>query len=398
MDWIGFYNIIVSVGNFFNKNQSIIDIIIVLAAIKAFGHISKALGQPSVLGKILAGIIIGPSFLGLVTQGPLIKGLAEIGVILLMFLAGLETNTNKLLRSLRPATYSALLGVMIPLVAGFTAGLFFGYGRGESAFIGIVLVATSVSISVQVLREFGRLQSKEGFTILGAAVLDDIIGLIILSVVMGVSIGGLSTLHIGTVLLKVIVFFGTAIFIGKYFFPLLFSITAKMQVSVPVVTTCIIVALIYAVAAQYMGLAGIIGAYLAGLMVRSANQGGTLLNSLETVGYSFFIPFFFAGIGLEVTLGCISTEMMSFTAAIILIAVVSKFSGCALGALVGGLQWRPSLIVGAGMIARGEVALIIAKFGNDMGLIGGELFTVMVIMAIITTVLSPPLIRLFVRY
>ncbi|WP_051533730.1 cation:proton antiporter [Desulfitibacter alkalitolerans] len=398
MDWIGFYNIIVSVGNFFNKNQSIIDVIIVLAAIKAFGHISKVLGQPSVLGKILAGIIIGPSFLGLVTQGPLIKGLAEIGVILLMFLAGFETNTNRLLRSLRPATYSALLGVMIPLVAGFTAGLFFGYGRGESAFIGIVLVATSVSISVQVLREFGRLQSKEGFTILGAAVLDDIVGLIILSVVMGVSIGGLSTLHIGTVLLKVIVFFGTAIFIGKYFFPLLFSITAKMQVSVPVVTTCIIVALIYAVAAQYMGLAGIIGAYLAGLMVRSANQGGTLLNSLETVGYSFFIPFFFAGIGLEVTLGCISTEMMSFTAAIILIAVVSKFSGCALGALVGGLQWRPSLIVGAGMIARGEVALIIAKFGNDMGLIGGELFTVMVIMAIITTVLSPPLIRLFIRY
>lgn len=398
MDWIGFYNIIVSAGSFFNKNQSIIDVIIVLVAIKVFGHISKTLGQPSVLGKILAGIIIGPSFLGLVTQGPLIKGLAEIGVILLMFLAGLETNTNRLLRSLRPAAYSALLGVMIPLVAGFILGLFFGYGRGESAFIGVVLVATSVSISVQVLREMGKLQSKEGLTILGAAVLDDIIGLIILSVVMGIAMGGLNTLHIGTVLLKVMVFFGAALFIGKFFFPLLFSITAKMQVSVPVVTTCIIVALIYAVAAQYMGLAGIIGAYLAGLMVRSANnKGETLVKSLETVGYSFFIPFFFAGIGLEVAPGAMSKEIIPFAVLIILAAVVSKFLGCALGALLGGLSPGSALIVGAGMIARGEVALIIAKFGNDTGLIGSELFTVMVIMAIITTVLSPPLIRFFIR-
>ncbi|KUO51332.1 MAG: hypothetical protein APF76_17410 [Desulfitibacter sp. BRH_c19] len=384
-------------GNFFQNNQSIIDVIIVLAVIKVFGHISKTLGQPSVFGKILAGIIIGPSILGLVTQGPLIKGLAEIGVILLMFLAGLETNTNRLLRSLRPATYSALLGVTFPLVAGFMIGLLFGYGSGTSAFIGVVLVATSVSISVQVLRELGKLQSKEGFTILGAAVLDDIIGLVILSLVVGISIGGLSTLHVGTILLKVMLFFGTALFIGKFFFPFLFKITGKMQVSVPLVTTCIIIALIYAVAAQYMGLAGIIGAYLAGLMVRTVNQGGSLLRSIETVGYSFFIPFFFAGIGLEVELGAISTDLIFFTIIITMVAVVSKFFGCAFGAFIGGLPKRASLIVGAGMVARGEVALIVAKFGNDTALISPEIFTVMVIMAIITTILSPPLIRLFVR-
>lgn len=397
MDWLLSSNIMVSAGSFFQKNQSIIDVIIVLVAIKTFGHISKSLGQPSVFGKILAGIIIGPSFLGLVAQGPLIKGLAEIGVILLMFLAGLETNTNKLLRSLRPATYSAVLGVVFPLLAGFLVGLLFGYGRGEAAFIGVVLVATSVSISVQVLRELGKLQSREGFTILGAAVLDDIIGLVILSLVVGISIGGLNTLHVGTILLKVVLFFATALFIGKFFFPLLFRITGKMLVSVPLVTTCIIIALIYAVAAQYMGLAGIIGAYLAGLMVRSANQGGTLLKSIETVGYSFFIPFFFAGIGLEVELGSISPEIIFFTIVIIVVAIVSKFFGSTLGALIGGLPLRASLIVGAGMVARGEVALIIAKFGNDTALISSELFTVMVIMAIITTIVSPPLIRFFVR-
>jgi Kef-type K+ transport system membrane component KefB len=393
MNWVEFTDLVITAGNFFNNKQPLVDIIVILIAVKLFGQMSILFGQPSVFGKILAGIIIGPAFLGFVNPGPMVNGLADIGVILLMFLAGLETNVFRLLNNFRAATYAAFLGACFPLITGFIAGLLFGYGRGEAAFIGVVLVATSVSITVQVLREMGKLQTKAGFTILGAAVLDDIIGLVVLSIVFGISVGGLNPLHIGAILIRIGLFFLMAVVVGTILLPLIFKLTSKMKVSVPLLTMCIVIALAYAVTAQYMGLAGIIGAYLAGLMVRVINQGENLLRSIEIVGYSFFIPFFFAGIGLSIEFKQISSELVFFTLIIILIALLTKLIGCSLGAYLGGISPRESLVVGAGMVARGEVALIVAKFGVDSGLINSELFTVMVIVTIITTIMSPPIIR-----
>ncbi|MEW6624214.1 MAG: cation:proton antiporter [Bacillota bacterium] len=396
MGWLGFPEIVTSVGNFIETNRFFPDVIYVLAAVKIFGHFSRVLGQPSVFGKILAGIIIGPSVLGLVQDSVLIRGMGDIGVILLMFLAGMETDMGRFMGSLKPALYTAFWGVAFPLVLGYLLGVHFAYGQLEALFIGVILVATSVSITVQVLREMGRLQSREGSTILGAAVIDDILGLLILTIAIGFSAGVLTALQIGKTLMKILFFFAAALIIGKRVLPLFFVVTSRMRVSVPLVTGAIIVALIYAVAAQYLGLAGIVGAYLAGLMIGRKHRS-SLLKSIEIIGYSFFIPFFFAGIGLNVKIDMLSLDTVIFTAIVLLAAIFSKLFGCVIGARLGGLSLGSSLVVGAGMVPRGEVALIAAKIGIDAGLIGAGLFTSMVTVAILTTILAPPMLRIFIK-
>ncbi|NLO90227.1 MAG: cation:proton antiporter [Clostridia bacterium] len=376
------------------KTEFLIIIIIVLAAVKIAGDLSVRFGQPSVFGKLLVGIIVGPSVLGLVHETAMLKELAEIGVLMLMFIAGVETDVEEFLRSAKGAFLAAVLGVLVPLAVGYWIAIVFGYDWARALFVGTILVATSVSISVQTLRELGRLQSREGFTILGAAVIDDILGLICLSIVLGIEMGqGGGFAGVAMIAVKVVLFFALGIAVGLTVVPRILNFASKMGITVPVLTAGIIIALAYAIAAEYMGMAGIVGAYLCGLMISMTKHKMDIFEGAEQVGYSFFIPFFFVSIGVAADVRGMTGDMILFTVVVTLLAVLAKIIGCGAGAMFSGMDLKSSSIVGIGMVARGEVALIVAKIGLDGGLISEALFTAMVVVAIVTTVVTPPLLR-----
>lgn len=373
-------------------------IVLVLLSVKLAGDLSIRFGQPSVFGKLLVGLIIGPSFLGWIQQTPLLTELAELGVLMLMFIAGLETDLVEFMKTARGALVAAVLGVIVPLIAGFALASVYGYSWAQSLFVGTILVATSVSISVQTLRELGKLQTKEGFTILGAAVIDDILGLIVLSIVLGLELGGGGgAAGIALIFLKVVLFFGIAILVGKILVPPVLRFASKMGVSVPIITAGIIVALVFSAGAELMGMAGIVGAYVAGLMISTTNFRQEVFEGLENVGYAFFIPFFFVNIGVTADVRGLTGDLVIFTLLALLLAALTKVIGCGAGAYLSGLSTQESLRVGVGMIARGEVALIVASIGLSSGLITEDLFTSMVIVAIGTTVITPPLLRMVIN-
>ena len=229
-----------------DKTEFILTVIIVLVAVKIAGDLSVRLGQPSVFGKLLVGLIVGPSLLGIVHETEMIKELSELGVLLLMFIAGVETDLQEFLKSAKSAAIAAVLGVVAPLAAGYGLAVVYGYDWATALFVGTIMVATSVSISVQTLRELGKLQTREGFTILGAAVIDDILGLVTLSVVLGLALGqGGGLAEVGVICLKVVIFFAIAILVGMTIIPRLLKLASRLGVTVPVLTTGIVIALAY---------------------------------------------------------------------------------------------------------------------------------------------------------
>ncbi|MFZ5752972.1 MAG: cation:proton antiporter [Bacillota bacterium] len=377
------------------KTAFLKELVIIFLAIKVIGHISKKFGQPSVFGKLLVGIILGPSILGILHTNEVLKELAEVGVIMLMFLAGLETDVDEFKKSAVGSSLAAIGGVVLPLIAGWGMAVYYGYSWEKALFVGTILVATSVSISVQTLRELGKLQTPEGFTILGAAVIDDVLGLIVLSVVIGIALGGGASLT-GLLILfaKIAIFFVAGGFIGKIFFPKVLEFGSRVLVSEGVLTFAFILALSYAIGAEYFGMAGIVGAYLAGIMMSMTKFQHQLFEKVETVGYSFFVPIFFINIGLSADARGLTGNMLGFTVIITILAILTKIIGAGLGAKLTGFNMKSSLGIGVGMVSRGEVALIVASIGLGSGLIGQEIFTSMVVMAIITTVVTPPLLKI----
>ncbi|SMO49792.1 cation:proton antiporter [Melghirimyces algeriensis] len=380
--------------------QFLWELVLILASVKLAGHFSKKIGQPSVFGELLVGIILGPTLLGWLHIDPehpgLIKELAEVGVILLMFLAGLETDVDEFKKTAFGSSLVAVGGVVFPLVFGFAVGLMFGYEYHTAIFIGTLLVATSVSISVQTLRELGKLQSKEGITILGAAVLDDILGLIILSVVTGFAAGGESegsVMAIVILLVKIVLFFVLTLLIGRYILPRLFQWAANLMTTEVLLTFGIIAALGFAYFAEMFGLAGIVGSYFAGLMLSLTKYRTELFERIEIVSFSFFVPIFFVSIGVTAEVSGLTSHLLVLMVVLSLVAVLTKLIGGGLGAKLAGFNLRSSTGIGAGMIARGEVGLIIASIGLTRNLIDQELFTVTVIIVLVTTLVTPPILK-----
>ncbi|EGK12799.1 cation:proton antiporter [Kroppenstedtia eburnea] len=377
----------------------LLELVIILAAVKLAGHFSKKIGQPSVFGELLVGIILGPAILGWIVVDPkhpgLIKELAEVGVILLMFLAGLETDVEEFKKTAYGSSLVAVGGVIFPLILGFAVGLMFGYNTSTSIFIGTLLVATSVSISVQTLRELGQLQSKEGVTILGAAVLDDVLGIILLSVVVGFTAGGGggSVVDIMILLAKIILFFVLTIVIGRFLLPRLFNWSANLMTSEVLLAFGIISALSFAYLAEMFGLAGIVGSYFAGLMLSLTKYRTELFERVEIVSFSFFVPIFFVSIGVTADVSGLTKEILILMVVLSLVAILTKVIGAGLGAKLAGFNWNSSLGIGTGMIARGEVGLIVASIGLTRGLIDSDLFTVTVIIVLVTTLVTPPLLK-----
>ncbi|RUS46884.1 cation:proton antiporter [Cohnella sp. AR92] len=365
---------------------------IIIAATKIAGHLSVRIGQPAVLGEIIAGIVLGPAVLGVLhADESFLHYFSEIGVLLLMFLAGLETDLDQLKRNWKPAFAVAIGGILLPFVGGYSAAVLFGFEQKYALFFGILFCATSVSISVQVLKEMNKLGSREGTTILGAAVVDDVLVVILLAVMMSV-LGTGSDISLGLLIGKKAIFFVAVLLAGWLLVPPLMKRLGSLRVTEAAIGFALVICFGFAYFAESMGMAGIIGAFAAGIAISQTPLVHDVEHKLEPIAYGIFVPVFFASIGLNVTFEGLGSQI-GFVVAITIIAILTKLIGGGLGAKLTGFDTRSALAVGSGMISRGEVALIIAAAGLEASLLEEKYFTAVIIMVIVTTLITPPVLK-----
>lgn len=370
--------------------QVLLPLAVILVGAKLAELASQRAGLPGVFGTLVVGLALGPSLLGWITPNDTLRLVGEVGVILLMFLAGLETDTNEMRRVGTSALLAATGGVVLPFLGGMGLARLFGLDWAPSLFLGALLTATSVSISARVLQELGRLRTREGTTILGAAIIDDVLGLVVLSVVVGLT-GGTDVVW---PLVKMALFFVVALGGGRYLVPHLSNWLKNQPAREVGLAVVVGLALAYAWAAESLGgVAAITGAYLAGLIVGRTDIHSWVHEGAGSLGYGFFIPVFFVVIGLDVHAQHLTAAPM-FILLLLSVAVMGKVLGCALGARMGGFTAVESLRVGVGMIARGEVALVVATLGLQAGLIDQTMFATSIVMALVTTLITPLLLKL----
>lgn len=362
---------------------------IILIASKIAGDVSVRLKQPSVLGKLLIGIVLGPTILGLIEDTDMLKEISNIGVILLMFIAGLETDLDEFKRTGKASAAVGVGGILIPFSLGYITGIYMSLSPIEASFLGLLLSATSVSISVQVLKEMDQLKSREGTTILGAAVIDDILVILALAFLMSL-VGG--DVNLTKVILKKIIFFVCAIVVGWKVVPFFLRKFSKLRVTETVISSALIICFIYAYLAEYTGVAAIIGSYIAGVAISVTEFKHEVFEKVETISYSIFVPVFFTSIGVAVNFTGIM-DHIGLIIAISLIAIFSKLIGSSIGAKLTVFSWRHSLGIGSAMVSRGEVALIIAAIGIENDLLNQDLFAVIVIVILVTTIVTPPMMK-----
>lgn len=386
-----------------NFLQLIAELMIILVAAKLAGYASTRLKQPSVFGELLVGVLLGPSLLdithfGFITNTHLdevIYEMGEIGVLLLMFLAGLELNIKDLTRNSRAALLSGVLGVVIPVGSGILFGELLGMTFDHALFLGLTLGATSVSISAQVLIELKVLRSKVGLGLLGAAVFDDILVILLLSTAVAFLSGGGSFIDILMVFVKMIVFLTAAAGVGIWLLPRLVRLTGKLHISQGLTTLALVVLLGYGLAAELVGgMAAITGTFMAGLMFSRTPEKSSIESNLHSLSYAFFVPIFFVSIGLSVNLREFQAGSLWILLAISIIAILGKIIGSGAGALLAKYTPREALQMGIGMVSRGEVGLIIANIGVKEGYLSGEMLTIIVGMILVTTLVTPPMLRI----
>jgi monovalent cation:proton antiporter-2 (CPA2) family protein len=371
----------------------ILQLAIILVFSKIAGDISVKLGQPSVLGKLLVGILIGPSVLGLVTETETLKEFSQLGVILLMFIAGLETDVDEFKRTGKASTFVGIGGIVFPLLVGYLAGILLGHSTMQSWFLGLLLSATSVSISVQALKEMNQLKSREGTTILGAAVIDDVVVIIALAFLMSFAGGDI---NLSVVILKKVLFFAGAIFLGWKVVPWFLNRFSSLKVTEAVTSSALIICFVYAYLAEYTGVAAIIGAYIAGVSISVTKFKHEVFKKVETISYSIFVPVFFTSIGVTAQFSGIM-DNIGLIFLLSVVAILTKLIGASVGAKLAGFNWNSSLGIGSAMISRGEVALIIAAIGLESKLLTQDMFAIIVVVVLVTTIVTPPMMKRFFK-
>lgn len=378
-----------------------IDLALILLSTKLLGLITQKIQMPQVVGALLAGLILGPAGLNILKETGFLSQLSELGVVVLMFSAGVGTDIHELKNSGKAGFFVAVLGVLVPQVMGTALawgcrqlGLIPPGDFMEYVFIGTILTATSVSITVEALREMGKLETKAGNTILAAALIDDVLGLIALTVVSSLSGGGD---RLGIVLLKIVLFFVFA-FAAAYAFQKLFNwmIARKHEKNLhryPILAFAMCLIMAYC-GERFFGVADITGAYAAGLAVSLTSKSKYIQTKFEPLSYLLLTPVFFASVGINVQLGGLTKSILLFSSLLLLISVISKFIGCGLGARLCGFSSHDSVVVGTGMICRGEVALIVANRGLALGVLSSAMMTPVIITVIGGTILTPILLKL----
>ncbi|MFC0187133.1 cation:proton antiporter [Fictibacillus aquaticus] len=369
----------------------ILQLAIILIASKVAGSLSVRLGQPSVLGKLLIGIVLGPSVLGLINETETLAEFSQIGVILLMFIAGLETDIEQFKRTGKASTFVGLGGIIVPLSLGYLTGMTLGLSVFESLFLGLLLSATSVSISVQALKEMNQLKTREGTTILGAAVIDDVVVIIALAFLMSFAGGDV---NLSLVILKKVLFFAGAILVGWKAVPWFLNKFSTLRVTETVISSALIICFVFAYLAEFTGVAAIIGAYIAGVAISVTKFKHEVFEKIETISFSVFVPVFFTSIGVSAQFNGI-TENLGLIVVLSIIAILTKLVGASAGARLSGFSWNSSLGIGSAMVSRGEVALIIAAIGLETKLLTQEMFAVLVVVILVTTIVTPPMMKRF---
>jgi Kef-type K+ transport system membrane component KefB len=384
--------------------QLAISLAIIISAAKLGGYLSYRIGQPAVLGELIVGIILGPSVLNILDMPyftdqhllEVIHQMAEMGVLLLMFLAGLELHLSDLLRSGKVAALAGTFGVFLPLVLGTITGVLFAMDIQPAIFIGLILSATSVSISAQTLMELKVLRSRVGVGLLGAAVFDDILVLLGLSVFTALTqpIADAGFTSILLIVLKMVLFLGIASAIGWWAIPRLSHRISNLPISQGLIAFAFVVMLLYGWTAETMGhMAAITGAFLAGLWFGRIPEKERIHNGIAAIAYGIFVPVFFINIGLSANARELTWESGLLMLVMLLVAVISKILGSGYGAILGGFTRREALQLGVGMMSRGEVGLIVAAIGIEQGLIQPSTFAAVVGVVILTTLLTPLLLR-----
>ncbi len=378
------------------------DLAIIIVFAEFFALIARKLKGPQVVGQIIAGLIIGPCVLGIVEQTSFISMMAEIGVVLIMFSAGLETNLSDLIKTGPKALLIACAGVAVPLGGGFLlSSLFNGFAVVGSAefvsnlFIGVILTATSVGITVQALKEMGRLKGEMGTLILSAAIIDDIIGIIVLTFVIGMKNPSSNSTD---VIVNTALFFVFVIVVGivSYKIMKIFDSRWEHHRRIPILSICICFVFTY-VAEHFFGIADITGAYAAGIILCNLKDADYISRRADINTYMLFGPIFFASIGLKTEINELDLNLVIFSVCFVLVGLITKIVGCGLVAKLCRYNWKNSLKVGIGMMTRGEVALIVAQKGLSSGIIEAKYFTSVILLILVSSIATPILLKLLYK-
>ena len=375
------------------------DLAIIIIFAKFFGVLARKCKAPQVVGEIIAGLLIGPCVLGLVQQSDFLTGMAEVGVVLLMFSAGLGTDLKELMKTGPIAFLIACCGVFVPLVGGTLLYMGF-YGTAPwgsekfftAVFIGVIMTATSVSITVQALKELGRLKGRVGTTILSAAIIDDVIGIVVLTFVIGFKNPDSNP---GKVVLNTVLFFVVAIVVGFILYKIFRKLDDKYPHTrrIPIMGLALCFAFAY-IAETYFGIADITGAYVAGIILCSIRDSSYIDEKMEVSSYMIFGPVFFASIGLKTNIDSLDGKILLFSLGFVLVALITKIIGCGLMARICRFSAADSLKIGVGMMTRGEVALIVAQKGLSVGVLSPVYFTSVILLIIVSSVLTPIVLKL----
>lgn len=368
----------------------------ILLATQLVSHLFARWGIPDVIGQILVGVVAGPAMLNWVHQTEMINEFQEIGVIILMFIAGLESDLNLLKKYLKPAVVVALMGMILPVVVMGLAADLFGMQWFESLFVGVIFSATSVSISVAVLREYQQLDSKEGATILGAAVADDIGGVIALSVLISMMRGqgfdGEQNMSLGlTIFLQLLFFVGTYLLV-KFLAPYLMHASQRMLTIAAPAVAAMIICLTMAALADKVGLSGAVGAFFAGIAIGNTKTSEVVNQSFVPLGYALFIPVFFVNVGLSMRLDHFVDSLL-FIIVMTILACLTKLLGCGGGAKMMGFDFNSSYVIGSGMVARGEMALITSQIGYEAHLLSEKYYSDVITVIVLATILAPFILK-----
>ncbi len=385
----------------------LLDLAIILLCTKLLGITTTRIRMPQVVGALMAGLLLGPAMLGVLSETDFLTAVAELGVIVLMFSAGLETDIKELKKSGKAALIIAVCGVIVPIAGGFLCAYFFNKPEViqsdascsvllQNIFIGVILTATSVSITVETLKELGRLKTHSGNAILGAAIIDDILGIIALTIITSMAD---PSVRILVVLGKIVGFFVFAIVAGFLFYKVYHYWTSRADKMrhrhvIAAFVFCLLMAYL---SERFFGVADITGAYIAGLIISNTGKSEYMLGKFDVVSFLLLSPVFFANIGLSVTLPKMTPAIILFTLILVIVAILTKIIGCGLGAKMCGYQTNQCKRIGVGMVSRGEVALIVASKGTALGLLGSAFVGPVVIMVVITTIITPILLKVVYR-
>jgi Kef-type K+ transport system membrane component KefB len=372
---------------------------LILFATKFCGILTKSIHLPQVVGALIAGILLGPSVLGLVGPSETLSVIAELGVIVLLFSAGMEMNFKKLKSLFIPALLIAVMGFTLALAGGYFAASVIGRPPLESFFIGVVIASTSTSITIEALSEMNKLKSDSGQALLSVAVIDDILGVITLSIMLGIVGGGAGEVNfdiatIGILLLKILLFFVFATICGFIMNKLLSFVSHKAGecrlLSIFALAFCFLMSFL----AEQFGLANIAGAFIAGIAFCNTQFVKFIEDKTQVLSYMFLSPVFFASIGINMVLDGFNSGMIVFTALLLVAAMLSKLVGCGVGAKICRFKNRECFQIGTGMITRGEVSIIVASKGIAVGLMDNTLFSCVIIVVLFTVLVAPTLLKL----